>query len=64
VAADFIVNCDCIGRGEIRTWVMDIIWTLGDPTNGIRASKGSQTIQMERVAAVCKPPETQNRAIS
>ena len=36
---------------------MDVIRTLGDPTNGIRASKVGQTIQMERVAAVCKPPK-------
>jgi hypothetical protein len=33
---------------------MDIIWTLGGPG---KASKGGQTIQVERVPAVCKPPK-------
>jgi len=41
---------------------MDVIWTLGGPTNSIRASKGGQAIQMERVAAMCKPPK--NRAVA
>ena len=36
---------------------MDVIWTLGDPINGTGAPKGGQTIQMERVVAVCKPPK-------
>ena len=36
---------------------MDVIWTLGGSANGIRASKGGQAIQMERVAATCKAPE-------
>jgi hypothetical protein len=64
VAAEItIVNSDrLVGIGEVRTWVMDIIWMLGHPTNSIRASKGGQTIQMERVAAVCKLPK--NREVS
>jgi hypothetical protein len=36
---------------------MNVIRTLGDPANGIRASKGGQTVQVERVAAMRKPPE-------
>ena len=58
VAAELcIVKSDLVRRGEVRTWIMDVIWTLGDPINCIRVSKGCQTIQMERVAAVCKPPK-------
>ena len=37
--------------------VMDIIWTLGGSANGIRASEGGEAVQMERVAAMCKPPK-------
>ena len=36
---------------------MDVIWTLGGSVNGVRASKGGKTVQMERVAAVCKAPK-------
>ena len=36
---------------------MYVIRTLSDPANGIRASKGGQTVQVERVAAVRKPPK-------
>jgi len=49
-------------NGEARTWVMNIIWTLGGPANGIRTPKGGQAIQMERVTTVCKPPK--NRAVA
>jgi len=41
---------------------MDVIRTLGGPVNGIRTSKWGQAIQMERVAAMCKPPN--NRAVA
>jgi hypothetical protein len=36
---------------------MNIIRMLGDPANGIRASKWGQTIEVERMAAVRKPPK-------
>ena len=51
-----------MGRGGVRTWVMDIIRTLGGPVYGMRPSKGGQAIQMERVAAMCKPPK--DRAVA
>jgi hypothetical protein len=43
----------------LRTWmrVMDIIWTLGGSVNGVRASKGGEAVQMERVATVRKAPK-------
>ena len=37
--------------------VVDIIWTLGGAANGVRASKGGQAVQMERVTAACKAPK-------
>ena len=41
----------------VKTWVMDVIRTQRGPANGIRASKWGQTIQVERMAAVCKSPK-------
>ena len=54
-------HSDIVGKEVGKTWVMNIIRALGDPTYGIRASKRGQTIQMERMAAVRKPP---NLAVS
>ena len=42
---------------------MDIIRTLRGPANAIRVSKRGQTIQMERVAAVCKVPKARNKEV-
>ena len=42
---------------------MVIIRTLCGPVDAIRVSKSCQTIQMERVAALCKVPKAQNKEV-